>query len=99
MVFAEGVRPADFWHKPGAVRDCNMPRLTKTFVESIPTPDTVATFAWDEKLSGFGIKVLPSGSRKYVLKYRTHGGRAGTQRWLSLGAHGAVTCDQARILA
>lgn len=34
--------------------------------------------------------------RKYVLKYRTHGGRAGRQRWLSLGTHGSVTVDQAR---
>lgn len=59
-----------------------MSRLTKIFVESIPCPETTPTFAWDEKLSGFGVKVLPSGSRKYVLKYRTHGGRAGTQRWL-----------------
>ena len=76
-----------------------MPRLTKSYVESIPSPESVPTFAWDEKLSGFGVKVLPSGSRKYVLKYRTHGGRAGTQRWLGLGTHGAVTCDQARTLA
>lgn len=76
-----------------------MSRLTKSFVESIPTPEGRPTFVWDEKLSGFGIKVLPSGSRKYVLKYRTHGGRAATQRWLGLGSHGAVTCDQARSLA
>lgn len=76
-----------------------MPRLTKTFIESLPTPEARASFAWDDKMSGFGVKVLPNGKRKYVLKYRTRGGRAGTQRWLSLGAHGSVTVNQARALA
>ena len=76
-----------------------MPRITKTLVESIPTPDAQPSFAWDDKVSGFGVKVLPTGKRKYVLKYRTHGGRSGRQRWLSLGLHGPVTADQARALA
>lgn len=76
-----------------------MPRITKTFVESLPTPEVRASFAWDDKVSGFGIKVLPNGKRKYVLKYRTRGGRSGQQRWLGLGNHGAVTADQARALA
>jgi len=76
-----------------------MPRITKTFVESLPAPQGRPTFAWDDKVSGFGVKVLPSGKRKYVLKYRTHGGRAGRQRWLSLGMHGPVTAEQARAIS
>ncbi len=76
-----------------------MPRLTKTLVDSLAVPLSGPSFAWDDRLAGFGIKVLTNGSRKYVLKYRTHGGRAGTQRWLSLGSHGSITCDQARALA
>lgn len=76
-----------------------MPRITKSFVESQPIPESQPSFAWDDKVSGFGIKVLPSGKRKYVLKYRTHGGRAGKQRWLALGTHGPVTAEQARALA
>ncbi|UVI38802.1 tyrosine-type recombinase/integrase [Qipengyuania spongiae] len=76
-----------------------MPKLTKTFVDSLAIPESQPTFAWDDKVSGFGIKVLPSGKRKYVLKYRTHGGRSGRQRWLALGTHGPVTADQARVLA
>ncbi len=73
-----------------------MPKLTKTVVDAIPVPPTNPTVTWDDRLAGFGVKVLPTGARKYVLKYRTLGGRAGRQRWLSLGAHGAVTCEQAR---
>lgn len=73
-----------------------MALLNKTFVESIPIPESKPTFEWDDKLKGFGVKVLTNGQRKYVLKYRTHGGRAGQQRWLGLGAHGPVTADAAR---
>lgn len=76
-----------------------MPRITKTLVEAIPTPDLQPALVWDDKVSGFGVKVLPSGKKKYILKYRTHGGRAGQQRWLSLGTHGHVTADQARASA
>ncbi len=76
-----------------------MPRITKSLVESLPIPAGQPQYVWDEKVSGFGIKVLPSGKRKYVLKYRTHGGRAGRQRLLGLGMHGPVTAEQARALA
>jgi integrase len=74
-------------------------RLTKLVVEAIPIPSKGATYRWDDRLPGFGVKVLPSGARKYLLKYRTPGGRLGKQRWLSLGVHGAITVDQARKLA
>ena len=76
-----------------------MPRLTKTLIDSLPTPEIQPSFDWDNKVSGFGVKVLPNGKRKYVLKYRTRGGRSGRQRWLGLGTHGIVTADQARSLA
>lgn len=72
-----------------------MPKLTKSFVDSLAVPASRPTVIWDDRLAGFGVKVLPTGARKYVLKYRTLGGRAGRQRWLALGAHGAVTCEQA----
>ena len=73
-----------------------MPKLTKTVVDALPVPTAQPSVTWDDRLAGFGVKILPTGARKYVLKYRTLGGRAGRQRWLALGAHGAVTCEQAR---
>lgn len=76
-----------------------MPRLTKTLIDALLTPELKPKFKWDDKVSGFGVKVLPNGKRKYVLKYRTGGGRLGMQRWLGLGTHGTVTVDQARALA
>lgn len=76
-----------------------MPKLTKTVVEAVPVPSQQPAFAWDDRISGFGVKVLPSGSRKYILKYRVAGGRGAQQRWLSIGTHGAITADQARAFA
>lgn len=55
--------------------------------------------AWDSELSGFGVRVGPTGGKSYVLKYRVGGGRAGRVRWGVIGPHGALTPDQAREIA
>ncbi|SDE64647.1 tyrosine-type recombinase/integrase [Rhodospira trueperi] len=76
-----------------------MPRLTKRVVEGAPVP-AKATYLWDDQLPGFGVKVLPSGQRRYLVKYRANGGgRSAPQRWFTLGTHGAVTLEQARDMA
>jgi hypothetical protein len=76
----------------------SMPRLTKRLVETIEVA-TAPVYAWDDQLAGFGVKVLPSGRRKYVCKYSLGGGRAGRHRWYLIGTHGQLTCDQAREMA
>jgi integrase len=77
----------------------SVPKLTKRIVDAAE-PDGRARYLWDEQLKGFGLKILASGERKYILKYRANGGgRAAPQRWLSLGRHGSITVDQARSLA
>ncbi|WP_296706477.1 site-specific integrase [Rhodoblastus sp.] len=75
-----------------------MPRLTKKLVETLPC-SSAATYAWDDQLSGFGVKILPTGKKKYVVKYRVGGGRTGRPRWYLVGAHGQLTCEQAREIA
>lgn len=50
---------------------------------------------WDERDKGFGLLVLPSGSKSYVFQYRI-GGRAGKLRRYTIGRHGEWTPDQAR---
>ena len=75
-----------------------MPRLTKRVVETIEVA-TAPVYAWDDQLAGFGVKVLPSGRRKYVCKYSLGGGRAGRHRWYLIGTHGQLTCNQAREMA
>lgn len=76
-----------------------MPKLTKSLIESLVAVDGKPAFAWDS-LSGFGVKVAPSGKKTFVAKYRTNGGgRGAQQRWLTLGQFGHITCEQARSLA
>ena len=77
-----------------------MPKLTKSLVEAIEPEEAGPVYAWDSRLAGFGVKVLPTGRRSYVVKYRAGGGgRAAPQRWATLGRHGALTCEQAREMA
>ena len=48
---------------------------------------------WDGQIPGFGLLVLPTGIKSYLLKYRT---ASGTQRRATIGQHGDWTPDQAR---
>ena len=76
-----------------------MARLTKRTVESIALPAKGPVYGWDEQLPGFGVKITENGRRTYIVKYRVGGGRAGRQRWFTLGVHGVLTCEQARAQA
>jgi integrase len=75
-------------------------KLTKSHVDGLVATSSKPTYLWDSQVSGFGVKALPSGKKRYVLKYRSGGGgRGGTQRWLLLGTHGSITVDEARKIA
>jgi hypothetical protein len=77
-----------------------MPKLTKKIIDALDCDGAKPVFLWDSNLAGFGVKALPSGAKKYIVKYRANGGgRAAAQRWLTLGGHGQLTCEQARDLA
>ena len=73
-----------------------MSRLSKRTVDAAPAPATGELFVWDAELKGFGLRVLASGVRSYLVQYRTPEGR--TRRCL-LGRHGVLTPEQARLLA
>ena len=73
-----------------------MPRLTKRVIDQLVPRTSGDTFAWDALLPGFGVRVLPSGRKTYLVQYRDRHGR--TRRY-ALGAHGVLTPDQARVLA
>ena len=51
------------------------------------------TVFWDSELSGFGVRVYPSGSKYYVVQTRA-GGRAAKR--VTVGRHGVVTAEEAR---
>lgn len=71
--------------------------INKRSVDTLkPGPSDV--FLWDDKLSGFGMKLTPSGARTYVYQYRMGGRGTPTRRW-TIGRHGDLTPDNARTLA
>ena len=47
---------------------------------------------WDRALTGFGVRVYPSGAKVYVVQTR---GPAGTKR-ITVGRHGVIGADEAR---
>ena len=53
------------------------------------------TYHWDDELSGFGLKVTPTGRKVYLVQYRL-GGRRGRTLRVTIGVHGSITLDQAR---
>ena len=55
---------------------------------------------WDEKLTGFGLRVSPSGTRSFIVQYRTpESGRRVANRKKVLGRAPEITPSQARSLA
>ena len=55
-------------------------KLTKRAVDALK-PSEKRFVAWDSEISGFGVRVAPSGRKTYLLKYRVGGGRSGRVRW------------------
>ncbi|MCO5058612.1 MAG: site-specific integrase [Rhizobiaceae bacterium] len=71
-----------------------MAKLTKSIVDKAE-PRAKPYFVWCSKLSGFGVRVFPSGTKNYVADYRVDGQR----RRMTIGPHGKLTTDEARELA
>jgi integrase len=68
-----------------------MAKLTKRVVDAAEIRAS-EYFLWDEELPGFGLRVLPSGRKRYIIQYRA--GRR--SRRISLGPSTVLTCEQAR---
>jgi integrase len=69
-------------------------KLSKRLVESADVRPK-EYMIWDGDIAGFGVRILPSGRRSYLVQYRV-----GTRsRRVTLGAHGILTPEQARTLA
>ncbi|CAM1633628.1 tyrosine-type recombinase/integrase [Bartonella apis] len=74
-----------------------MPKITKRIVDALePNEDGKEALLWDSEIKGFGVRVMPSGIKSYIIKYRTIEGR---QRKMTIGRVGVLTAEQARNLA
>jgi integrase len=68
-----------------------MPKITKRLVEAAEVRDK-DYIIFDSEIPGFGVRILPSGKRSYLVQYRV--GRK--FRRMSLGLHGILTTEKAR---
>lgn len=71
-------------------------KLTMRTVELIEPPVEKQFVLWDTEIKGFGVRVLPSGLKTFVVQYRNC---EGIKRRINLGRHGVITVEQARDLA
>ena len=70
--------------------------LTKRSVETL-SPSAGPWIAWDDKLTGFGVRVQPSGTKSFLINYRANGGgRYSPNRRLVIGRFGRMTAAEAR---
>jgi integrase len=73
-----------------------MPKITKRIVDAAAPDEGRRYIVWDTELRGFGLLVLPSGVKSYILQYRTPEGR---ERRATIGKHGTWTAEEARAKA
>lgn len=73
-------------------------KLIKRNIDALPTPATTR-IVYDDELSGFGLRLLPTGRRVFIAHYRVGGGRTGRQRKVTLGVYGKITAEEARTKA
>lgn len=69
-----------------------MSKLNKRIVDALDARDK-DYFVWDETLPGFGVRVLPSGRKSFLIQYRDASGRT---RRKGLGRYGTVTAEEAK---
>ena len=68
-----------------------MAKLTKRLVEALDIRNK-DYLVWDDELSGFGVRVFPSGRKAYLVQYRAEG----RTRRRTIGQQGVLTAEEAR---
>ncbi|MBM3577752.1 MAG: DUF4102 domain-containing protein [Alphaproteobacteria bacterium] len=69
-------------------------KLTKRMVDAA-APEAERYIVWDSVLKGFGLRIEPSGTKTFLVRYRA----AGRKRFVAIGRFGQLTPEQARGLA
>ncbi|MDQ3797527.1 MAG: Arm DNA-binding domain-containing protein, partial [Pseudomonadota bacterium] len=67
-------------------------RLSKITVDRLPVPSSRYALYWDDKLSGFGLRVTPSGIKSFILQRRING----KEHRITLGRYGVLMETQVR---
>ncbi len=74
------------------IHEDRMPKLTKKMIDKLDPKDKDYS-VFDSELPGFGVRVLPSGRKSYILQYRFERTKV---RKKALGMHGVTSLDDAR---
>jgi integrase len=69
-------------------------KLTKRTADAA-APEAERYILWDSALKGFGLRIEPSGTKTFLVRYRA----AGRKRFVAVGRLGQLTPEQARGLA
>lgn len=68
-----------------------MAKISKRTIEAL-TPRENDFFIWDDELKNFGVRVMPSGRKTFLVQYRANG----RTRRVKVGVFGGITADEAR---
>ncbi|WP_432768375.1 MAG: site-specific integrase [Sphingopyxis sp.] len=71
-------------------------KLTKRAVDALVPPKAKQVILWDTEVKGFGLRIMASGIKTFVVQYRN---AEGVKRRMNLGRFGVLTVDRARDLA
>jgi integrase len=73
-------------------------RITKRAVDALK-PNGFEFTVWDDAVTGFGVRVRPTGAKSYVVVYRAGSGRGAPVRRFTIAAAGKIAPDRARARA
>jgi len=73
-------------------------RITKRVVDALQ-PNGREFAVWDDTVSGFGVRVRPTGAKSYVVVYRAGAGRGAPVRRYTIAAVGKIAPERARARA
>jgi hypothetical protein len=71
-------------------------KLTKRIIDTVEPTPTHDVCVWDDEVSGFGLRIKPSGVRSFIVQYRNN---SNVSRRITLGKFGVLTPEQARKIA
>lgn len=70
-------------------------KLTRKAIDAFAPPAEAQVIHWDSEIRGFGLRILPSGLKTFILQYRN---TEGIKRRTNLGRYGIMTVERAREL-
>src|SRR3546814_14649401 len=71
-------------------------KLTKRAIDALVPPKAKQVILWDTGVKGFGLRIMASGIKTFVVQYRN---AECIMRRMNLGRFGVMTVDRARDIA